>query len=171
MVGGPCRRITRHAIGCAAGRLGKHVDGGHVVHRGRHLGGDEAPPDEVVQLKLAFGQVRLERSGEAPHVRRPDRLVCLLSVRDSRLVLRRLVRQVARAEGLFDDGARGPPPPPLWKKNHTTRPPPPFPPPRPSSALSSGVFGFLVVWGGGLRGGQPGRGFLPAAAGAATCAS
>ena len=106
MVRWSCRLRTRQEIGCAAGRLGEHVDGGHVVHGGRHLGGHETPPDEVVQLKLAFGQVRLKRFRKAPHIRRPDRLVRLLSVRDFRLVLRRLIRQVTRAKGLFDDPQR-----------------------------------------------------------------
>ena len=57
----------RHAAGGAEQvrravlALGVDVDGGLVEHRRRHLRGDEAHPDQPVELELVLGQVLLDR--------------------------------------------------------------------------------------------------------------
>src|SRR5690606_36587814 len=56
----------------------REVDGRGVVDRGRHLAGDEAEPDELVEPELVAVEVVLVGLGRACGVRRADGLVGLL---------------------------------------------------------------------------------------------
>jgi hypothetical protein len=53
---------------------------GAIVDGGHHLGGDEAVPDQLVELVLLVLQVLLDRVGVDLGARRPDRLVGVLRV-------------------------------------------------------------------------------------------
>src|SRR5690606_2272087 len=56
----------------------QEVDGRCVVDGGRHLAGDEAEPDELVEPELVAVQVALHGLGRAGRVRGADRLVRFL---------------------------------------------------------------------------------------------
>src|SRR3989304_6565445 len=65
---------TRRKVPFAGGRLAEDVDGGLLELRGRHLGGDETVPDQLVQTVLVAVEDRLypfwgglhRRRGESP---------------------------------------------------------------------------------------------------------
>ncbi|MPM10723.1 hypothetical protein SDC9_57057 [bioreactor metagenome] len=79
---------------------GADVDGGAFHHRGGHLAGKRALPDQFVELGLIVGDAQLLGAGR--HVGRPDALVCLLRVLRLVLVHARACGHVFVAEAALD---------------------------------------------------------------------
>ena len=83
--------------------VGRRDLGGHPVEqRARHLAGERALPDQLVQAALIVVEKAPDRLRRAAHVGRPDRLVRLLGVLGPGLIGARLLRQIAVAVDLRD---------------------------------------------------------------------
>jgi hypothetical protein len=105
--GGGGARLRR-PVGFAprAGLAGADVDARLVEDRRLHLGGEEALPDELVELELVAGQEGLEAGRVALRRHRADRLVGLLRALRLLGVDGRPVRHVLGAELDGDDRPR-----------------------------------------------------------------
>ena len=88
-------------------RLVRDIDRHLVEHRTLHLARDRAQPDELVEPPLIVVEKAPDLLRPPEQVRRTDRLMRLLRVLGRRLVAARLGGQIALAELLLDEPARG----------------------------------------------------------------
>src|SRR5262249_53367460 len=101
------RRLQGRARRAVDGAPGRDLGRRRVVDGRRHLRGDEAFPDQTVDLRLVAGDVLRDLVGRQVEVRRPDRLVRVLRVAPALEVTRRLGQRFVPVllADVFADGA------------------------------------------------------------------